>query len=42
MHEYLMQARERDIKRRVAQASGRPFARDLQRSKSDHSTRESR
>lgn len=39
MHEYLMQTHERDLKRRVEQASGRPSARDAVRGKSDAPTR---
>ena len=42
MYEYLMYAREQDIKRRLKRASGRPFARDVLRSKSDPATRVSR
>jgi hypothetical protein len=42
IYEYLMQAREQDIKRRVRRASGRPSVRDVLRSKADATTREPR
>ena len=42
MYEYLMQAHERDIKRRVRQTSGRPSVRDVLRSKADPAPRDSR
>jgi hypothetical protein len=42
LYEYLVQARERDIRRRVKQASARPSVRDVLDSKSDPATKEHR
>ena len=42
IYEYLMQAREQDIKRRIKQASGRSYIRNVQRSKVDPAARECR
>ena len=42
LYEYLMQARERDIKRRIRQASARPSARDISGNTSDPATKEHR
>ncbi len=42
IYEYLMHAREQDIRRRLRRASRRPYARESVRSQSNTQTRESR